>query len=223
MNSKAQKRRSRATFRPTPAFLTGTSSEYLGRRPLPTVLRRRPLIVLLGPEGVGKTSVAQRICSGEGRRLGTRELENAVIARVSTGAWAEELVRAPFLTLDGPVWLQNRPAVVSVLLELLRQRMQAGRQSIVCQRDTDGSAALLMEAMAPGEMVVLGLRFPKGRRGRLAFARRICDQFGLSRIAAQGTEELQPWGYAKVIQYLKGYERGVQAHQGEGLGSLSPT
>lgn len=185
-----------------PALLTGTSSEYLGRRALPRILRERSIIVVLGPEGSGKTSVARRL-AGEGHTyLDTRETQNALVDYVASRSWAGGLVDAPALVLDGPIWLRNRPAAVTALGELLRRRLEAGRRTIVCQSDSDGSVQELIKSMEPGSLVVIGLRFPKGVRGRRRFARRICDRLGLPRSAARGTEQIEPWGYEPVIRSL---------------------
>ncbi|MFT7518958.1 MAG: hypothetical protein ACI9MC_001092, partial [Kiritimatiellia bacterium] len=73
--------------------------------------------------------------------------------------------------------------------------------------DHDGSVNLLMDRILPGQMVVLGLRFPKGRRGRVRFATRMCEQLGLPKVAGRGTETLDPWGYAQVIAYLENWKR----------------
>lgn len=163
------------------------------------------MVIVLGPAGSGKTEVAKRLARGAPLRLDTQQLESLVVDRVGAGRWHDKLVAAPSLVLDGPVWLQNRPGVVAQLCELLQLRLEAGHQTVVCQSDHDGSVDLLMECVAPGAMVVLGLRFPKGERGRLRFARRICDQKGIPRVAARGTHHLDPWGYAEVIAYLDGW------------------
>jgi hypothetical protein len=196
-----------------PALLTGTSSEYLGRRPLPRILRERPIVVVLGPAGVGKTTVAMRLATqdqepdrrgriGEIVHLDTAAVQNALVERVATRRWPDRLVEAKALVLDGPVWLRNRPAAVGALKELLLARAEAGRRTLVCQSDDDCSIDVLMAAMETGVMAVVGLRYPKGTRGRLRFARRVCDDLHVPRTAARGTDLLEPWGYAMVIARL---------------------
>lgn len=196
-----------------PAFLAGTSAEYLGRKPWPRVIRERHLVFVLGPEGSGKTRVAQRIqaftdqnakASGEGSiYLDSRALQHAVLDRVRRRVWAEELANARSLVLDGPVWLRNRPGLVELLVELLRERERERRRTIVCQSDNDGSVETLIGAMDIGSIVVVALRFPKGRRGRLNYARRVCDDLGIPREAARGTETIEPWGYDAVAEHLR--------------------
>jgi hypothetical protein len=194
-----------------PALLTGTSSEYLGRRPLPRILRDRRIVFVLGPAGVGKTSVATRIAdpwhgtdaaATEIVVLDTVGLNDALIACVRDRAWPCRVREVRALVLDGPVWLKNRPAAVSSLCELLRLRSDAGLRTCICQDDADGSVRLLMDALLAGTYAVIGLRFPKGPRGRLRFARHACDELDVPRIAARGTDTLEPWGYAEVIQHL---------------------
>lgn len=186
-----------------PALLTGTSSEYLGKRALPRILRERSIVVMLGPEGSGKTSVARRLAGRGHLYLDTRDTQNALVDFVAKHRWHEDLVRAEALVLDGPAWLRNRPAAVNAFCELIRRRQHHGRRTFVCQIDSDGSVEELIAAMEPGSLVVIGLRFPKGARGRLRFARRMCDQLDLPRAAARGTDQLEPWGYARVIDYLR--------------------
>lgn len=195
----------------TPALLAGTSSEYLGRRPLPRILRERKIVFVLGPRGAGKTSVATRIAdpwhgsdvaATETVVLDTPNLNDALIACVRERGWPERIARARALVLDGPVWLKNRPGAVSALSDLLKQRADAGLRTCVCQDDADNSVGMLMERLPSGSYAVIGLRFPTGTRGRLRFARRVCDELGAPRTLARGTDLLEPWGYERVIQHL---------------------
>ena len=104
---------------PLPAFLTGTSTEYLGDRPLPRVVRDRPVLFVLGPDGVGKSLVARRVAPEPPTVLDNRACQKAILARVRNGHWKPELVECVSLVLDGPVWLQNRPSVIDILTELI--------------------------------------------------------------------------------------------------------
>jgi len=66
-----------------PAFITGTSSEFMGRKPLPRVLRQRRITVVLGPEGVGKSTVARALAAGiPPLELDAKQLETQFNARV---------------------------------------------------------------------------------------------------------------------------------------------
>ena len=189
----------------TPALLTGTSSEFLGRRPLPRVLRNRPTIFVLGPRGAGKTSVANRLANGEAGYVDTRQLQDDLVYRIVHKRWRPERLEVDSLVVDGPAWLRNRPAVVDAMYELLVQRASSGRRSIVIQNDADGSIDRLMDRMPAGSMVVLGLRFPKGPRGRLRFARRLCDGLGVPRAAARGAHTIEPWNYAVVVERVQAW------------------
>lgn len=147
--------------------------------------------------------MAARFGGPEARTLSTRELQDALVERVRTGAWSTSLLEEPSLVLDGPVWLSNRDGVVGLLSELLRARVEAGRRTVVCQRDTDGSVSELIGEMPLGSLAVIGLRFPVGQRGRIRFARRVCDDLGLPRERATGAELLDPWGYDEVLAAIR--------------------
>lgn len=186
-----------------PALLTGTSSEFLGKKPLPRLLRERFVIFVLGPEGSGKTSVSLRLAGGGMTYKDTQQTQELILERVKNGAFPEAVLLPRALVLDGPVWLGGRPGQVDVLAELLARRAAHGKMTLVCQSDTDGSIQEVIARMEPGTSATIGLRFPKGERGRRAFARRACDQLGVPRSAARGTANLEPWGYARVTEELK--------------------
>jgi hypothetical protein len=186
-----------------PSFLTGTSTEYLGKRPLPRVVRDRYVVIILGPPRSGKTSVAWRFAGSEAVYLNTRQLQDALVARTRNGSWSKALIEASALLLDGPCWLSNRPGVVSMLAELLLVRAAARRRTVICQCDTDGSVTELIGEMSPGSLVVIGLRFPMGLKGRLRFARRMCDDLAVARSRARGTEKLESWDYDVVVAVLR--------------------
>jgi hypothetical protein len=194
------------TYTPSPGFVTGTSSEYLGQRPLRKIFRERPVVVILGPAGSGKTSVARRIAAEAGAEplyIDTAALADAVVHCARNGKWAARLITAPRLVLDGPSYLHKRPGVVGLLLALLALRSEAGRHTVVCDASGDGSVEELLARAPIGSAAVLGLRLPSSRSGRLRFARRLCQTLDLPRTLAQGTEALEPWGYAAVAQALR--------------------
>lgn len=190
-------------MRPVSALITGTSTEFLGRRPLPRLARERAVVFVVGPDGSGKSSVAWRLAGATAVHLDNRGVQDALVHQVRYLGWARELLTAPVLILDGPVWLRNRPGAVTALTCLLNQRADLGNRTLVCQSDRDGSFDELLPGLQPGRVVILGLRLPVGRRGRMRFARRMCDRLGIPRSVAKGTAGIDPWTYARVIEYLR--------------------
>lgn len=187
----------------TPALIAGTSSEFLGRKPLPRLVRQRSVIVVIGADGVGKSSVARHLAGRGHLALDTRQLELEIMSCVRTGAWAPQLLQAPGLVLDGPVWLRNRPGVVRLLRRLACDRARVRRKTLICQSDHDGSVDELISVMEAGSLVVLGLRFPKGRRSRIRFARKMCEEMGIPVHHADGSDKLEPWRYESVVTLLR--------------------
>ncbi len=186
-----------------PAFITGTSSEFMGRKPLPRVLRQRWITFLLGPEGVGKSTVARSLSAAGSRlEIDAKQFETLVNARVRSGGWSQRILSAPSVVLDGPMWLSNVPGRKRFLIELVRHRAKSGRRTFVCQTKDDLSVANLLEEVEPGSAVTLGLRFPVGRRARLRCARALCEKLGLPQDCAIGSEDLDPWRYDRVHAFL---------------------
>lgn len=194
----------RNRYRPqAPAFLAGTSTEFLGEKSHPRVLRSRAVVVILGPARVGKTSVALAIAGERAVRLDTHRVQEALLNRVREGRWHEMLTEAHTLVLDGPVWLRGRPGVVTLLAELIHSRAERDRRTIICQDDEDGSIAELVAVLRPGLLVTLGLRFPSGMRSKTRFAHRMCDRYGAPRDSVRGTAHLKPWRYEKVVEIVR--------------------
>lgn len=178
-------------------------------------------MLVLGPHGVGKTSVARRIGSHKGRSclyLDTKALEEALerTAR-SRGRWPAEIYEAEALVLDGPTYLHARRTALDFLARLVLKRAEEGRATIVCEVDDDGSAQSLQARIPPGQMVTVALRFPRSRSGRMRVARRIAERMGLEKSAAQGTDSIEPWRYDAVIAELRRRRDGEAPAEAEAV------
>lgn len=183
-----------------PAALAGTSSMYLRARYLPKVLRERRLVVILGPKGVGKASVARRVLPSGSLTLRGDALHEACNRAVRRRAWPKEILEAPGLFIKEPTYLQRRHGVTRLLGQLIESRVDWGLTTVVSEGQDD-SALLLLDAVEPGQGVTLNLRFPK-RGGRMRFARARCEDLGLDPRLAARLEIEEPWTYLKVSRAL---------------------
>lgn len=186
-----------------PAFLTGTSTEYIGDRPLPRVLRDRSVVFVLGPKGSGKSTVARTLAGDQPLVLDNRACQAAILSCVREARWSRRLLSHPALVLDGPVWLHHRHGARQLLLELIEARRSAGLRTIVCQADTDASITSLFGSMAEGASATVALRFPRSRKARLRVAERICTASGLPVRLARATMALPDWSYRAVEQVVR--------------------
>ena len=188
------------------ALIVGTSTEFLGKKPLPIVVRTRPVLLVLGEAGTGKTSVARRILGQNALRLKGEALNSACARAVRRGRWPDEILAAPGLILDGPTYLNRRPGVLRLMASLLDSRTTAGLRTVIVQGNGDDTASLLLDALETGRRATVTLRFPIGR-GQVRFAVRMCQQLDLPTSLGRGLEVSEPWTYRKVIRALHAHRR----------------
>lgn len=187
-------------------LVTGTSSEYLGTRPLRRIFRERPVTFVLGPRGVGKTAVALRLAQAMAPThvvLDAAKLNDELVRCVRRKAWSDAILGAAVLILDGPEKIAQRPASREFVHRLLEARIAANLKTVICEAAHDSSVSVLMDCVPSGSAAVLGLRLPLSRSGRLRVARRMCDELGLERSESASTDLIEPWGYAAVDEALR--------------------
>ena len=185
-----------------PALVSGTSTEFLGRKPLPRAVRHRPVVFLLGPPGVGKTRVAVHLLGGEPTVIDGNALQDLLVSVARRRRWDQVVREAESLVLDGPCFLHRRPAVVRCLQELVLERAAAGRRTIFCQAPDGSPMKDLVDAITTELRATIILRFPEGR-GRRRFVLRLCDDLGVNARHASKVEDLEPWSYDAVTRELQ--------------------
>jgi hypothetical protein len=184
-----------------PALFTRTSSELLGRRPLPHVLRERPILFVLGPRGVGKSTVARRLL-GDMPGLVESSFRSAVVAAARNRNWSRELRDARSLLFDDVDCLHDRDGVHELLGLLLRERAGKGLRTVLCQGgETDTSVTLLYPRVPHALRATVLLRFPVGR-GRRQHVQNRCIARDLPYPLARGAVVMEPWNYSLVEAHL---------------------
>ncbi|MCP4919298.1 MAG: ATP-binding protein [Proteobacteria bacterium] len=173
------------------------------------MLRLRPVVLVLGPPGCGKSSLARRLSGSNGFTLRGDKLDAEASRAVRKRSWPDELHQAPVLVIDGPTYLARRPGVTRLLTVLLRERIADGLKTVICE-GSDDSIQVLTENIAPNLRVTVNLRFPQ-RRGRLRFAHRIAKELGLPVGAVEDLAVDAPWTYRRVIRALHRTRRDLDA------------
>jgi hypothetical protein len=186
---------------PMPSLVSGTSREFMGNKPLPRAIRDRPMVFILGPAGVGKTSVARVLAGSAAIEQSEQDVLSALSHHARHRSWQSDLLETQALVLECPCFLNRRPAALERFKELLRLRAGGGRCTWVVEAESGTGMEAVMGAVHPGYRATVLLRFPIGR-GRLRFARRVCDELGISARHASETTSLDPWTYARVRAVL---------------------
>lgn len=186
----------------SPALVTRTSGEMLGSRPLPRVVSGRPVLFVLGPVEVGKTSVARRVLGAQLLERSGAALNKALTHAARHRRWPSEYVEAPALLLDGVERLHGRFGPISLVGDLLRARAESGLRTVFCQGPNDESVTLLYPEVPLELGATLLLRFPVGR-GRKRYVAERCRARGIRDCSlAKPAVLMEPWSYARVETFL---------------------
>lgn len=188
----------------TPALWTGTSWEFAGRRPLPRRARACCVFVLLGPPGSGRTTVSHRLVGPDALVLDARQTWEALSQRLIEGSWPERLGRPGGVILDGLEWLHRRPSAVELLVELVERRIKAGGRTALIHAHHDPSLEAVWSVLDEERTAVIGLRYPRGYRGRLRSVMRLADErrLMLTRSESRRLARMEPWSLAVVATEL---------------------
>ena len=183
------------------AFISGTSSEFLGRKPLPRAVRSRPLIFILGPKGVGKSVVARRLLGEDALRLDGKELADRVARTIRARRWEPELQDCESLILDAPYFISRRPGYHRSIGRLLNERVERGHRTILLESQDMASLQRLMDTVALERRATVSLRFPVGR-GRRRYALKLCEELNIDTSYARQSVNIDPWSYTAVRDSL---------------------
>jgi hypothetical protein len=195
-------RRSSRRRRAEPALVSGTSGEFLGRKPLPRAVATRSALFIFGPPGVGKTSVARHLLGDDALYLDAPQLIETIAHRVRYRRWPDAVDVADALILDGPCFLGRRPSVLKALQDLVHHRVVEARRTVVCEGEDGSPLSSIIDAVDVDQRATVVLRFPVGR-GRRRFANRICDELGRNRQLAAATASIEPWTYDTVREIIE--------------------
>lgn len=196
-----------ATPDPSPAHLTRTSAELLGRRALPRLLVDRPVTYVLGPPGVGKTTVARRLCGDDRLEIGADGMRRALISAARRGTFPIELRRSPGLLIDDLDFLYNRDGAVRLIGAVLCERAVAGLRTVLCQGRADGSITVLFAPVPLHLRASVLLRFPVGK-GRKRYIRERAAALGVDPASLRDLAGLDPWSYGLVEERLRALSLG---------------
>jgi energy-coupling factor transporter ATP-binding protein EcfA2 len=159
------------------------------------------VVFLLGPKGVGKTTVALHLAGEERRYVPEEALLSDLATHARTRKWDEALLAPVSLVLEAPCFLSRRPAVTRALQALLQQRIARGVRSFICEAADGDPMGELIGCLDPKQKATMLLRFPVGR-GRRRYVLRMCDELGIDRVHARAAAALDPWTYAQAREAL---------------------
>lgn len=177
---------------------------------MPKIVQRRPIVFILGPPGVGKTKVALRLAQPDYAYFERTQIESEINGVAAGAGWTERICQTPAVVLDVPMYLDRRPGICRLVVDLINDRAARGLRTMLCQPAESRTIDSILASVDRNQIVVLGLRFPHGRRGRLRVARRMCEARNLDPEAARGTERIEPWNYAQVLAHLEEWARNHQ-------------
>ena len=188
-------------------FLTGTYTEFMGKKSLPKAFSQRPILFLLGPSGSGKTMVSRQLMGTETNVVRQQQILELLSDRILFRTWdVQRLFEPAKLILEIPCFIEHRPQIMLLLVELLQIRANSNKRTAVLDSEDNASIQSLLKAIPAQWRASIVLRFPEGK-GRYRFLAHRCKERGIPLRHARSLAKQEPWSYKSLFGTLEKIEK----------------